>query len=222
MCVLEMGAALGCAWRDNSASGGFAKALARAVALVFNLAMAYEPRTPICRTCNQPFAKTWKRQTHCSFRCAYWSKVEKRGPDECWPWIGGLVNGYGAGTYGSERYKVSREILSEKLGRPIREGFQALHTCDNPACCNPAHLWEGTPKQNMEDKCAKGRWKGESPCLKGEGHGRAVLTQDQVAEIWKARGAISYGKLADRYGVSKGTIHNIMRGTNWGWFTATL
>jgi hypothetical protein len=49
-------------------------------------------------------------------------------------------------------FKVHRLILERKLGRPIKPGWFALHTCDNPPCVNEDHLYEGTYKDNMRDK----------------------------------------------------------------------
>lgn len=182
----------------------------------------YQPQTnPPCRTCGVPFPKQWMRQVHCSFRCAYWGKVQKRGPDECWPWQGGLVNGYGGGTFNGERYKVSRQILAEKLGRPLGEGMFALHTCDNPPCCNPSHLWEGTNADNMKDKTVKGRGSSVPPMLKGEAHGKARLTEQDVRFIWANR-HLGQSALGRQLGVQRGVIDKIFTGRTWGWLTSTI
>lgn len=55
---------------------------------------------------------------------------------------------------------VSRIVLSLKLGRELEEGENALHTCDNPPCFNPDHLYAGTQKQNVED-CLKRYYDGD-------------------------------------------------------------
>lgn len=88
------------------------------------------------------------------------SRIEKvPGPlgDECWLFIGGRNNsGYGSVWYRSEAHGAHR--VSWKLHRgPIPDGLWVLHKCDVRACCNPAHLWLGTPQDNVQDAIAKGR-----------------------------------------------------------------
>lgn len=48
--------------------------------------------------------------------------------------------------------------LEEKLGRELARGMYACHHCDNRTCCQPEHLFEGTPSDNVQDMMAKGRW----------------------------------------------------------------
>lgn len=177
------------------------------------------PKKP-CPTCGQHFEKRRPQEVYCSLDCAIWPRIKKGGPDECWPWMGGLVMGYGAGTFQKKRYKVSRVVLEQKLGRSLGK-LQALHRCDNPACCNPAHLFPGTGLDNMRDKMAKGRWDGSSPALKGERHGKAKLTEENVCYIWtnRHRGSTELGIM---FGVHKTVIHKVLDGTNWGWLTKTL
>jgi hypothetical protein len=83
------------------------------------------------------------------------------GPEACWP-CGGTHNqgGYARiylGGRGSRLALVPRLVLAQKLGREILPRHLACHTCDNPPCVNPAHLYEGTYKSNSEDMYARGR-----------------------------------------------------------------
>lgn len=77
--------------------------------------------------------------------------------------------------------------MSELEDGPIPDGIKVLHTCDNPPCVNPKHLFRGTQLDNMRDKIQKGR--GVSPGatnpVKGSHHGNALLTEEQVKTIRK-------------------------------------
>ncbi len=84
-----------------------------------------------------------------------------------------------------------------------------MHTCDNPRCCNPAHLKAGTNKENTQDMIAKGR----RADLRAEKGGRAKLTNECVRRI---REACLFGAqqkdLAVLYGVSRATICTAVSG----------
>src|ERR1700748_1341276 len=80
---------------------------------------------------------------------AIWAKVDKRGPDECWNWLGKLgKTGYGRTEIRGVRYQVHRVIfnflnpgvIELRAPKNRRGSGYLLHSCDNPACCNPAHL----------------------------------------------------------------------------------
>lgn len=84
------------------------------------------------------------------------SKYTEGAPDECWPWQGPISkNGYGA-------FKRRPSTLTaSRVAWFLANGRQPLglvcHTCDNPPCVNPAHLWVGDFKDNSEDMVRKGR-----------------------------------------------------------------
>ena len=137
---------------------------------------------------------------------AYPNRIDKSaGPDACWPWTArrqnrpGGVKGYGVVTRQYKRVLVHRLVLEEKLGRPLAPGMFALHTCDNMPCCNPAHLFEGTQRDNMRDAASKGRT------------ANTKLTPADVREI-RARYRPGQGslansvRLASEFGVQPATI----------------
>ena len=77
----------------------------------------------------------------------FWSKVDRRGLDECWEWLGAkLVKGYGhfflGGTRqeGNRRWVLAHRFAYEELVGPIPDGLDLDHLCRNVGCCNPAHL----------------------------------------------------------------------------------
>jgi hypothetical protein len=88
----------------------------------------------------------------------FWAKVERRGPDECWPWLGGKARrGYGMIRADGRQRPASRVAWSIAHNAPFPPDKFACHTCDNPSCVNPTHIWPGTPGDNMRDMVAKGR-----------------------------------------------------------------
>lgn len=143
----------------------------------------------------------------------FWAKVDVRGPDECWPYLApGDKDGYRRVGMGGRLILVHRVAWVFTFG-PIPPHMLVCHSCDNPPCCNPAHLWLGFDVDNNADKEAKGR--GNHP--RGSAHGRAKLTEAQVADIRAryAQGGISQSALADEYGVIQITISRIIRREIW-------
>lgn len=87
----------------------------------------------------------------------YLAKVDRRGPDECWPWTAACFEkGYGAFRLGDKQLKAHRFGFQTFVG-PIPDGHIICHTCDNPPCQNPGHWFSGTTRDNAIDRKTKGR-----------------------------------------------------------------
>lgn len=81
-----------------------------------------------------------------------WEKVEVRGPDECWPWLGATnPKGYGQITEGghSGRRLAVHRVAYELVVGPIPDGHDLDHHCERTNCCNPRHLEPVTRQDNM-------------------------------------------------------------------------
>ena len=145
----------------------------------------------------------------------FWRRVERLSDNECWPWNGRVAaNGYGVFDNSNRPHVASRfsyELANGHIGDP--EKF-VCHTCDNPICVNPRHLWLGTHQQNMDDAKSKGRTaKGNG--LRGSSVNTSKLDASKVHEI---RVSTTPAKiLARKFGVSKTAIYMIRNGKNWGW-----
>lgn len=86
----------------------------------------------------------------------FWARVKCGAPDECWPWTGSTNGrGYGRLRYFGKHEAAHRVAFALRYDR--RSEQHILHSCDNPTCCNPAHLREGTHVDNMMDRTVRGR-----------------------------------------------------------------
>lgn len=137
----------------------------------------------------------------------------KGSADECWLWTKQRhAFGYGRLKFGGFPLVVPRIVLALATGE-IPIGKYALHSCDNPPCCNPAHLRWGTAKDNAEDMAARDRrvrWRG---LRVGGGNPRALLTEKQVEAILRDRRRPTH--IARDYGVSHTTVSHIRCGKAW-------
>jgi HNH endonuclease len=88
----------------------------------------------------------------------FWSKVAVGAADECWPWLAGCnrKTGRGQSSLAGQSMPAPRVAWILTFG-PIPEGQDVLHTCDNPPCVNPVHLFLGTDVDNAQDAIRKGR-----------------------------------------------------------------
>lgn len=138
------------------------------------------------------------------------ARITRGEPEECWLWTG-TVNGNGYGQLSIAKRTVLAHVKAYTDAHgPVPTGMQVCHTCDERLCCNPAHLWAGSPAQNQYDKGAKGR------AAKGTANAAAKLNDDAVRHIRErlARGDL-HREIAATYGVSRPIIDRIANGKAW-------
>lgn len=155
-----------------------------------------------------------------------WDRIDRSaGPDGCWLWTGSVDrDGYGHFKVAGRMHRAARWVLTQKIGRALTSDEVTRHTCDNPPCCNPAHLLPGTAADNTADMIKRGRaitgdrhWTRRTPeRLFGVANPAARLTEGQIQMI-RARYAAGERQvpLAARYGVSQSLISRIVRRTSW-------
>lgn len=144
----------------------------------------------------------------------FWSKVDIRTEGECWEWKAGkLKKGYGQFTaayyYGYSRlaHRFSYLIKHDELPNEL----MVCHTCDNPSCVNPKHLFLGTHIDNMQDCVSKGRHFHSE--FQGEAHWKARLTESDIIAIRADTRKLT--EIGKDYGCSKSHIGHIKRRRIW-------
>lgn len=144
-----------------------------------------------------------------------WEKIDRRGPSECWPWTGSRDGrGYGMFMFSSIRdvkrnMKAHRAAYVSENG-PVPDDVFVCHRCDNPPCCNPAHLFPAHHQGNVDDMVAKGRHRGSG---KGQAAPTAKLTDEAVRRI--RSDPRSSRAVAAELGVGKSTINSVRAGETW-------
>lgn len=127
--------------------------------------------------------------------------------DTCWLWT--AAHGYkGYGQFGIDGCLYPAHRVAYLLsGHFIPEGYQVLHSCDNPPCVNPAHLRAGTAKENSQDMVERGRWRGGHG-----GPGRQKLSPREVREICtRLQNGESGRALATEFGVPYTHVYKLAR-----------
>lgn len=144
-----------------------------------------------------------------------WTKMlaSSKWAGECLEWqMARNRAGYGVTNHRKKKWLAHRLAHALQAGQ-IPEGLNVLHTCDNPPCINPDHLWAGTQKDNMQDKMRKGR----AGAAKGPDSAHSKLTLDQVIEIRRLHSEEGIGSriLCRRYSMSRSAIRQILSRQTW-------
>jgi predicted XRE-type DNA-binding protein len=138
----------------------------------------------------------------------FWEKVNKRGPNDCWLWTGATAGrGYGFLRIKGKRVQVTK-FAHELFKGPVPKGMMVCHTCDNPPCVNPAHLFAGTSLDNVRDCIEKGRAAANASRLRAKDIPR-IRVLDSMGETQR--------EIARLYGVDQSTISHVLDGSTWGW-----
>jgi hypothetical protein len=133
------------------------------------------------------------------------------GPDGCWYWTGYLnAKGYGCIRV-SRKTLLAHRVNYELLVSPIPSGLIACHSCDNPSCINPHHIFIGTMSDNMKDMVIKGR----SPKNLGEKNPNRILTAELVLEIRAKKSTMTYKAISSTYGITKDYAWNLVHNKSW-------
>ena len=152
--------------------------------------------------------------TSASFKDRFWANVAGGEPEDCWPWLRAQRKGYGSvkaalGDLGLDR---RRNLYAHRVVYYLTHGVWpeplARHTCDNPICCNPAHIVDGTWGQNMQDKMVRGR----HVVVPGTRNHNSSLTEQDVAQIRELAGTVlTQREIAARFGIAQPTVSRIVR-----------
>jgi len=145
-------------------------------------------------------------------------EVPGKMPTPCWEWPGHKSpKGYGMLGFQKKVWRVHR-IFWELVNGSVSRHLEVCHHCDNPACYRLEHLFLGTHSDNIKDAKRKNRLRNP----KGEEHGNAKLTDDQVLEIRKLykpgrhySGKVLAKDVAKKFGISLHMVYRIVHRINW-------
>jgi hypothetical protein len=142
-------------------------------------------------------------------------------PNGCWEWCGSrLVTGYGKFEF-KRRIILAHRAAWELCFGPIPGSLWVLHSCDNPPCCRPGHLFLGTHADNMADMVAKGRkprgcYIPAEHRLRGEKNKNAKLTSEMVMDMRRREAAgESPDSIAAATGVIRRQVSAVVTGKAW-------
>jgi hypothetical protein len=181
----------------------------------------------VCQQCGQKYSsKPGRNKFFCSITCSNKGKGIERQKivtrdnvmqwvtvdpaTGCWNWNAGKNQfGYGMKAQNGKKQVAHRLVYSLLRGEPPKHLY-GCHTCDNPSCCNPDHIFFGTCQDNMNDAKEKER------LPQGMERSNSKLTDNRVREIRRLyAGGARLEDLASRYGVGRLTVYKAAVGETW-------
>lgn len=131
----------------------------------------------------------------------------------CWNWVGNKINGGHGKIFINGKYELTHRVSYLLFIGSIPEGLCVCHSCDNPACVRPSHLWVGSRAENNKDRHLKGRDGDNS----GEKNGRAKIDWGIACLIRKDFSSGKYMKkeIAKKYGISPAIVSCVVRNISW-------
>ena len=167
--------------------------------------MTFVRKTCLCKFCGDIFAG-YPVQDYCSIGCRFWAKVNIGTLDQCWEWQAvRTVKGYGLFLIDNKNVRSHKVAWEFNYGTITDKNLNVLHSCDNPPCCNPLHLFLGTNLDNIKDMIQKKRHPHIKLNTNDIHHIRRLLTKGLAPK-----------QIADKYSVHVTAIYKIRSKTNWG------
>jgi hypothetical protein len=139
----------------------------------------------------------------------FWELVYKRGPDECWPWLGSRTKA-GYGTFGYNKGSYYAHRVAASLARKITVNLHVCHNCDNPPCCNPRHTFNGSDKDNSKDSAHKKRC---GAFTKPWRYPQIKMSFIRAKKVAAAKGVQT--EIARRFKISQSTVSRVKTGRIW-------
>lgn len=193
-------------WGEPAGAANATSALTTTDLLAQERVMATDEPTPA-----RPFFKPLASNDNLNAAYLLWKIADRLlvTSGGCWEWQGvRLARGYGR-IGDSKKDKLIHRLVYELCIAPVPASTLVCHTCDNPPCCNPAHLFAGTHGDNARDAASKGR--NYLPCLRG-GKKSRKLSDDDVRTIRRrADAGEGTNRLAREYKVSPSVITSVVR-----------
>lgn len=144
----------------------------------------------------------------------FWPRLKITDLNGCWEWTGHKLRGYGQiGVGGRQHGLIYTHVLAWMIenGSEVPTKMCVCHSCDNRSCCNPSHLFIGTPKDNTQDMIAKGRHS------HGERAAKKLSKTDVTVIRERARSGGNHRLIAADYGVSRSLVSSIASGKRWAY-----
>lgn len=140
----------------------------------------------------------------------FWAHVDIGAAEDCWPWTLSR-HPFGYGQIGTERrMRHAHRVAYELTYGVIPAGAMIRHRCDNPPCCNPAHLVPGTHADNTRDMVERGR------SARGSRAGNSILVEADIPRIFELRKeGLTYREIGEQFGVTQSTIANVLTRKRW-------